>query len=475
MTPHIFHHTDPLDATRALCTQGARGVLLFDSGRAIDASPHAPRWSILLHEPSRILTSRDGRYVELVGPERAEHAVDDPIAWLRHFARSERCPPVHLLDSHGERVPFVGGLAGYLGFEFASMLDDVDFEMALTHHPSMTRAPLLWVGHYEPEQVQLFRHVGPSFSSSTRAISQRITPRIWSEVARDGSWSLLDERASQEHYQQSVRACIEAIVERGDLFEMSYAERFFAFVGMEPLDFYGEMRRLSTGNHMAYLCDDGAWALASVSPEQFLSCEEDRLVTRPIKGTRRRAPDDPELDARLASELLQSQKDRAENIMIVDLMRNDLTQVCKLGSVRAETICGLESFDGVHHLVSTITGTLEPGYGALDALLASFPAGSITGAPKLRSMEYIADLEQSRRGPYTGSMFYVSRCGRMDSSVLIRTAEIGQSRDASGVMRRCAWYGAGGAVVSRSDAAQEWEEALLKARQFFAVAAMGAP
>lgn len=485
LTPRILHHVDPLDATRALSRQGARGVLLFDSGRAVGpsgATPDQARWSILLHEPSHVLTTQDGRYVELVGPSRTAHHVEDPVAWLYAFARRAPSEPRYDPDHASRRLPFVGGLAGYLGFEFASLLDDVHFPLAGLQEPGVvTRAPGLWVGYYEPEQVQLMFHGASTASrSEERLPMQRAPARISSSRGRGqqagASVSLLEEEASSHHYQHSVRACIEAIVERGDLFEMSYAERFFSFVDLEPVDFYSEMRGLATGNHLAYLEDgDCGWALASISPEQFLWCEDGRLVTRPIKGTRRRAPHDPALDAALAMELLQSRKDRAENIMIVDLMRNDLTQVCRAGSVRAERICALESFSGVHHLVSTVSGELERGYEALDALLASFPAGSITGAPKLRSMEYIASLELGPRGPYTGSMFYLSRCGRMDSSVLIRTAELGQAvEESSGEVRRCAWYGAGGAVVSNSDPKQEWEEALLKARQFFAVAAMRA-
>lgn len=268
---------------------------------------------------------------------------------------------------------------------------------------------------------------------------------------------MIGEQA-KSHYMESVERSIHAIVELGDLFEINYTERLCADVGVEPFDFYMKMRGVSTGNYMAYLDTGDGWQLASVSPEQFISCQDRHLVTRPIKGTCRRDEHDPVRDKELAETLMASAKDRAENIMIVDLMRNDLTQVCELGSVQATELCGLESFAGVHHLVSTVEGTLAEGLNAMDALLASFPAGSITGAPKLRSMEYIHELELSARGPYTGSMFYVSSCGQMDSSVLIRTAELCDGK---------ALYGAGGAIVSHSDAELEWNEALLKARPFF--------
>jgi para-aminobenzoate synthetase component 1 len=215
---------------------------------------------------------------------------------------------------------------------------------------------------------------------------------------------------------------------------------------------YEALCEVASGEHFGYLQAPG-FEVASVSPERFLRVDPDGHVsTRPIKGSMRRS-DDPEEDRRLGERLLASEKDRAENIMIVDLMRNDLTQVCELGSVKATALCELESFAGIHHLVSTVEGALAPGFDALDALLASFPAGSITGAPKLRSIEYIANLEGSARGFYTGSLFYASSHGALDSSVLIRTAEIldGKAR-----------YGAGGAVVADSDPERERREALRK-------------
>ena len=212
------------------------------------------------------------------------------------------------------------------------------------------------------------------------------------------------------------------------------------------------MCEVASGEHFGYLRTP-EFELASVSPERFLRVEADgRVITRPIKGSMRRS-DDADEDRSLAEALLASEKDRAENIMIVDLMRNDLTQVCKLGTVEATALCELESFAGIHHLVSTVEGVLEEGFDGLDALLASFPAGSITGAPKLRSIEYIANLEGSARGFYTGSLFYASSHGELDSSVLIRTAEIVDGK---------ARYGAGGAVVADSDPERERLEALLK-------------
>ncbi|MEA1651482.1 anthranilate synthase component I family protein [Nitrospirillum sp. BR 11164] len=178
------------------------------------------------------------------------------------------------------------------------------------------------------------------------------------------------------------------------------------------------------------------------------------METRPIKGTRPRDPD-PARDAALAAELLASPKDRAENLMIVDLMRNDLSRAAVVGSVTVPTLCGLESYRTVHHLVSVVTARLAPGFGAVDLLRATFPGGSITGAPKIRAMEIIHELEPARRGPYCGSVLWLGWDGAMDSSIIIRTLAMAEGQVV---------VQAGGGIVADSDPAAEYEESLVKAR-----------
>lgn len=438
---------DPIDATRALLEQGARGVLLFDSGRA--TSHDSTRWSMLMHDPVLVLTFMNGRFVELDSCGDVTREVAHPVEWLREHAAS--APHDATYDEDGDRIPFVGGLAGFLGFGFARELDSIELV-----REGLGQMPLLWVGKYE--SAQMFKHVPLDVTSLQRPGFVHRAPVI---MASDGCAEGLDEVASGTWYRARVEACIAAIVERGDLFEVNYTERLTApVVKDDAFAFYERLRGRATGDYMGFM-ELGEVQLASISPEQFLSCCDGVLTARPIKGTMRRDEDDEVRDGELAQELLRSQKDRAENIMIVDLMRNDLTRVARLGSVRATEICALESFAGVHHLVSTVRGELDQGCTPMEALLASFPAGSITGAPKLRAMEYIAEYEASPRGAYTGSMFYASQCGQLDSNVLIRTVEI-----LGDVMR----YGAGGAVVSDSDAESEWQEALLKAALFLGAA-----
>jgi para-aminobenzoate synthetase component 1 len=197
----------------------------------------------------------------------------------------------------------------------------------------------------------------------------------------------------------------------------------------------------------------------SASPERFLRVDEHgRVETRPIKGTRPRGLG-PMHDAALGRALAESDKDRAENVMIVDLLRNDLSRVCRPGSVRVPELFALEQHPTVHHLVSTVVGELETGCDAVDLLRAAFPGGSITGAPKVRAMEIIAELEPSRRGVYCGSIGYVSTTGAMDTSIVIRTYL---------ALRGRVYFQAGGGIVADSDPELEYRETLDKARALIA-------
>ena len=196
-------------------------------------------------------------------------------------------------------------------------------------------------------------------------------------------------------------------------------------------------------------------AILSASPERFLHVDDrGHVETRPIKGTRPRGIG-PEHDAALGQALTESIKDRAENLMIVDLMRNDLSRVCVPGTVRVPELFALERYATVHHLVSTVVGDLEAGHDALDLLRAAFPGGSITGAPKVRAMEIIAELEPSRRGVYCGSLGYMSVTGELDTSIAIRTAVVRNGR---------IYFNAGGGIVADSKPEQEYRETLDKAR-----------
>jgi para-aminobenzoate synthetase component 1 len=214
------------------------------------------------------------------------------------------------------------------------------------------------------------------------------------------------------------------------------------------------LRALSPAPFSAFLTVPDGTAIASASPERFLGLDaQGHVVTRPIKGTRPRGRTRAE-DEALARELVGSEKDQAENLMIVDLLRNDLSRVCRLGSVAVGELAGLESFANVHHLVSEVRGTLFPNLGPVDLLRATFPGGSITGAPKIRAMEIINELEPARRGPYCGAVAWIGFDGAMDSSIVIRTLVIKDGRVAAQ---------AGAGIVADSDPAAEYDETMDKA------------
>ena len=225
----------------------------------------------------------------------------------------------------------------------------------------------------------------------------------------------------------------------------------------DPLGFYLLLREQSPAPFGAYL-DCGSLVIASNSPERFLELDhKGGIEARPIKGTARRSPD-PEQDRALAHELLQSEKDRAENTMIVDLLRNDLSRVAQSGSVRVPTLCGLETYANVHHLVSVVEAHLKPTHDAIDLIRATFPGGSITGAPKIKAMEIIAREEQIPRGVYCGSIGYIAFDGGMDLSIAIRTALFTKDE-----IR----FSVGGGITALSNPEAEYRETLIKAERLF--------
>jgi para-aminobenzoate synthetase component 1 len=252
-------------------------------------------------------------------------------------------------------------------------------------------------------------------------------------------------------YLAAVRRAIDYI-RAGDCFQVNLAQRLLHPATLPPLELYRRLRERNSAPFAGYF-DTGDFAVASASPERFVRVEGGEVETRPIKGTRPRGAT-PEEDRRRADELLRSAKDRAENVMIVDLLRNDLGRVCAYGSVRVEAVCRLETYRHVHHLVSEVRGRLREGMGPVDLLRAAFPGGSVTGAPKVRAMEIIAELEPVARGPYCGSLGYVGFDGSMDTSILIRTFTAGRG-----------WYQfpVGGGVVADSTPEGEYAETLHKA------------
>jgi para-aminobenzoate synthetase component 1 len=256
---------------------------------------------------------------------------------------------------------------------------------------------------------------------------------------------------SREAYLAAVERVIEYI-RAGDIFQANLSQRLAAPALCTPLELYGRLRRRNPAPFAGYFAH-GDWAVLSASPERFLRLEQGLVETRPIKGTRQRRPV-PEADLFSRDELRESAKEQAENIMIVDLLRNDLSKVCRAGSIEVSQLCAVETYETVQHLVSEVRGELARGRDFWDLLQATFPGGSITGAPKVRAMEIITELEQVARGPYCGSLFWCGFDDDADSNILIRT-----------FLQKGGWvhFPVGGGVVAASDPEAEYAETLHKA------------
>jgi para-aminobenzoate synthetase component 1 len=442
--PDRIASTRPIDIAEGF--RDLPGLVLLESARP----GRNARWTYLTADPVAILES------PAAGP--------DPFAVARRLvARLDRTVVIP-----ADAPPFLGGLVGFLGYDLGASLERLPaIAPADQDLPPLRLALHDWVVAWDRRTGHAWL-AGRALDGDGRRLARRLDdvharlvgpPHLPAEPAALGPMvfrSGLDRRtfeAGVERVRQHIAA--------GDIYQANLTRRLEVPFDGDPWDLY---RRLRTGDpslFSAYL-DLGPGqltgrprALLSASPEPFLSVDAEGVVkTDPIKGTRPRGRD-AATDRALARELLSSAKDRAENVMIVDVLRNDLGRVCRPGTVRVPRLCRLERTAAVQHLVSTVTGVLADGHDAFDLLAASFPGGSITGAPKIRAMEILEGLEPVRRGPYTGAIGWIGPEGAMQTSIIIRTFV------ADG--RRLTLH-VGGGITWKSDPAAEWEETVVKAR-----------
>ena len=445
----------PREAFAALAQ--APYALLLESSDAPFREGNDNRWSLICAKPYGTLTAKNGE-VRLNGEATLG---SDPFAALGDALKGAAgLPPPG-------GIPFAGGAAGYFAYDLGRHLErlppmEPPFAVDDQHLPDMALGLYDIVAVYDHRNriARLVTRAVPGIDAGGRqaragavraALSRPAValPRLSGPLAR----APVRSNFARSAYEAAVARVIGHILD-GDIFQANLAQRFETELKEEAsaFDFYCRLAERSPAPFSAYF-DFGEGALVSSSPERFLELRGGKVVTKPIKGTRPRGRTAPE-DLELAAELLASAKDRAENVMIVDLLRNDLSGVCRPHTVETPALCVLESFANVHHLVSTVTGTLREGLGAVDLLMAAFPGGSITGAPKIRAEEIIAALEPVTRGPYCGSIGYLGFDGGMDLNIAIRTAVVGGRR---------VTFQAGGGIVAQSDAAAEYDETLAKA------------
>lgn len=460
------------------CVRHLSWPMLLESGRIAASGQHASnpalidevavdeevalgaRFDIVVANPQVKFITR-GRHTQQWRAGQCTVSEADPFELLKPWLQAY---PV----SRQPDIPFAGGALGYWGYDLGRRIERLP-----TQADASLAVPEMLVGIYDwaiivdhhVQQCLLVSH--GCFISQTEFDALHAELLVASTQTRKPTGlppfkvtGVLEYNLAQSAYAQAF-AKVKAYISAGDCYQINLAQRFKVAVTGDASHAYDAFRQLSRAPFMAFMqLDDGegqAFAVLSMSPERFLQVRDGIVETRPIKGTRPRHAD-ATADAAEANALAASAKDRAENLMIVDLLRNDIGKVCEIGSVKVDALFKLQRFTNVHHLVSIIRGKLAPGFHALDLLRGCFPGGSITGAPKLRAMEIIEELEPHRRDIYCGSIGYIGFDGSMDTNIAIRTALV--------CGNEMTFY-AGGGVVADSECEKEYQETLHKASQFF--------
>ncbi|WP_299592570.1 aminodeoxychorismate synthase component I [uncultured Microbulbifer sp.] len=355
-----------------------------------------------------------------------------------------------------QQLPFCGGAIGYAGYELGATANFLPADTRDTPLPAGHFGLYTWalIIDHQLQAAHLVFH--PACTEvQKRDLTARFRALKWESAPQTEAFKLsggFRHEFGADEYQVQIQRILDYI-RAGDIYQANFTQRFQAQYSGTPLTAYLALREVAAGPFSAFLSMPQGDIL-SLSPERFILADGNFLQTEPIKGTAPRS-EDATRDSELANALAASRKDRAENLMIVDLLRNDFGKICERGSVRVPNLFELQSFANVHHLVSTITGQIPDDLEFAQVLEATFPGGSITGAPKRRAMQIIRELERSPRGVYCGSIGYISSCGRADSNIAIRTLT------ASNGNIHCA---AGGGIVADSDPAAEHRECLDKVR-----------
>ncbi len=433
----------------------------LDSGM----DPHKlGRYSFIGSDPFLVLSTWGSESILTRGTEKSSLS-GNPFDILNYFLE------VYHLDPCSSPVPFVGGAVGYFSYNLchfierlpSTAVDDLKlpecyfgfYDLILAFDNLQGKAYVISTGFPELRETERIERATKRLNEvkdKLADVSSSDTEAPFMPVSAPMKQVTVKGNFTHEKYVDMVEKARQYII-AGDIFEVNLSQRFEAEFSITPYELYRRLRQINPAPFACYLGFDEV-SVVSASPERFLRVQGDWVETRPIKGTRPRGKT-PEEDKALANELLSSSKDRAENVMIVDLERNDLGRVCRFGTVKVTELAILEVFPTVFHLTSTVLGRLREGKSCIDLLKATFPGGSITGAPKVRAMEIIDELEPTKRSVYTGNIGYLSFNGNLDLNIAIRTFLVKGSS---------AYFQVGGAVVYDSDPEAEYQETLDKAR-----------
>jgi anthranilate synthase component I len=439
-------------------------VFLLESA---ESAERFGRYSFLGFDPKRTLSYRNGLYTVVDADGVREVLAANPFSGLAKIVGEKSVAPLPNLPA------FVGGAVGYFSYDAVRYLEQLpdapEDDLGVPEACFAVTDTLIVFDHLRHKVLVVslvdaagLRDVeGEGFSAAyrraaddIRRISERLSaPLVRRAPAFGASGFEISSNFTRAGYEEAVEAAKEYI-RAGDAFQIVPSQRFAAEIGdLDPLLLYRGLRTVNPSPYMTYL-KLGGLSIVGASPEPLVRVEGRRVMTRPVAGTRGRGAT-PEEDAVLAEELLADEKERAEHVMLVDLGRNDLGRVSEIGSVGLESFMEIERYSHVMHIVSTVEGNLREGLTALDALAAAFPAGTVSGAPKVRAMEIIDELESTRRGPYAGATGYYGVDGRLDTCITLRTALLKDG---------IAYFQAGGGVVADSIPSLEYEESRNKAR-----------
>jgi anthranilate synthase component 1 len=445
--------------------QGARYSFLLES---VEGGEQIARYTFAGAHPEEVFRYANGACV-LEGPDRVIWEEKDPVSFLRE--RIGRFRPVRLPGL----PPLIAGAIGYFSYDMVRLIERIPKklrdEIGLFDAVLMFYQGLIAFDHVQ-HRLFIIRNVfteGPE-RGNKESLQQKYDVAV-KEIAR--TRKLLEQPVAAEERQRKAKepppleinsnfkkpAYLAAVkkakeyIRAGDIFQVVISQRFSAKTEAEPFQIYRELRALNPSPYLFFLQLNDV-AVVGSSPEMLVKVQGRQVFYRPIAGTRWRGKDEAE-DARLEKEMLADEKERAEHIMLVDLGRNDLGRVCEYGSVRVEKLMTVERYSHVMHLVSSLRGQLRPDVDCFDALMACFPAGTVSGAPKVRAMEIIEELEKTRRGIYAGGILYLDFAGNLDSCIALRTMVV-----KNGV----AHIQAGGGVVADSTPIGEYEESVNKSK-----------
>lgn len=421
------------------------GFVWLDSGHPFTSQG---RYEILGFEPDLVVKVNQAEVTTTDQNNCTKNYSGNPFDTLKHllsqFAKNDDTSAL-----------FNGGFIGYFSYDLARCCETLPQRLpTLTNFHDSFGGIYSWVIVTDHHQ-QTTEAIGILPLHTLQKKLEQLSAMPTLNPSKFQLQSALDPEIDFHNYETAFNA-IQEYIKAGDCYQVNLSQRFHATYSGDPWHAYQQLRQYNPTPFAAYL-NCGDYQILSCSPERFLQIKNQHVLTQPIKGTSPRDTD-PINDAALGEALLKSEKDHAENIMIVDLMRNDISRNCVPGSVKVPKLCNLESFPRVHHLVSTVEGQLQPDKTAIDCLRDCFPGGSITGAPKIRAMQIIEELEATRRGIYCGSIGYIGFNGNLDSNIAIRTM-LCQNQHLT--------ISAGGAIVADSECDAEYAECLTKMQAIF--------